>query len=258
MVGDIMKNKKYLIISIVGIILVVVGGVILFLPGSSNINKKMKAKYASLTFEEDMNINFCVDSNNCPIPGAGVYKKIKYDTNVDEIKEKIDSINKDTEKYYEKSNNSDAKECDAEMQQYIKKSYYVTSLFDIYSDEEIVSFTVTRSEIDYCNEEKNKVLPLVSYTYDLKEGKFLNNEDIMKRENISQDEINHAIQGSIFSYNDAMDTNLDYDDVAKTGEYAYKLMYDPLGNLAVSYYHPDLGLYYTATIIDKSFAKNKD
>ena len=243
-----MRKKIFLLISLIGIILLIFG---IVLSITKEDSKKIENNKVVLSIVEEKKIQYCIEKEDCLIQSEEIFKIISIDTDIDVIKEKVDKINQDTEKYYNESNSStvDDNSC-VEVAKYLNHSYRVISDIYVYSDDDIISFSVSRSTINYCSNEEN-ILPFESYTYDLEKEKFLTNDDIIEREKIETKTVEDTVALAISQYNEAFDTNYEFIDVVMEGESGYKLFYDYSGSLLVNFYHTEANEYFTSIVINR-------
>lgn len=192
----------------------------------------------------------CVDPSNAQCRFNEIsYYKINFETEKEKLKNKIEEINADTDKYYNKSLNSnmDSDECKENADIY-SHSESTTSLISTYNNDELINLFVYRIESNICTGETNKIRP-ESYIYDFEIDDFISQEDFMKKYNISEE----MVKTAIISNNQALGENADMylateENHDSEGKLDYILAYDNMGTLQAWYYSKELDNYNVATI----------
>lgn len=186
-------------------------------------------------------IKICDDETKCPVLGTTNFADVKYPTDVKEINDAINTINSDTKKYREKTLESkvDGEAC----KENINYTYFVTSTYYQYTNDDYVTFGIVRNGYYICSD-KNDPIATTSYIYDIKEGKMLTQEEFKKKLNLSDSKIKEAIDSSINIMNEYDKSNYKIRDSYKD----VVLLYDFEGNLYASYLLKEINKYMIAKI----------
>jgi hypothetical protein len=237
------KIKKLIfpiIILIVAVILIVLGILFFTNKDSEEVADNLFYSYPE---SERKTVKNCKKSD-CEIPQEDTYLQLKLNTSYKLLDEKIDSINKDTLEYYNtvSKSNTNGSNCSN-----VKKIYYhekrVTTDYFNYENEYYVSIAVQRTEYNLCSNDVTRS-QVEWYMYDKENDKLLTQEELIEIEDITQEEINKAITSAIDIINKEEDTEVslqnDYSDIV--------LFYDYDGAILVSFYVPEMKLYYIGNI----------
>lgn len=245
-----MKNKKIInltmiIISIVGIFLIGGG---LYLTSIKPTPVKDEPLY-DLPEESRLYIENC-KTDQCPFPEKDSYNKLVLKKDYKALNKKIDKINQDTKKYYEqvKQTTTDTEKCAAVKDLYYHEQRVSTKYFN-YENDKYVSIAVQRDIFNLCDNgfERKKI---ECYIYDKKSHNLLSQEDFLKKENITLEEIEAAYASVIKIINEEDKLN-----IIPQKQYADTVYYyDFEGNILVSFYVPEKNLYYSGTVREN---KNK-
>jgi hypothetical protein len=239
-----MKKRKKLIISVIILIIAVcliILGILFFTDKSSE--EVADNLFYSYPESERKTVKNCKTSD-CEIPEEDTYLQLKLNTSYKLLDEKIDSINKDTLKYYKMANESDTNgsNCSSVKKLYYHEKRFTTDYFN-YENEYYVSIAVQRTEYNLCSNDVTRS-QVEWYMYDKENDKLLAQEELIEIENITQEEINKAITSAIDIINNEEDTEVsfqnDYSDIV--------LFYDYNGEILVSFYVPEMKLYYIGNV----------
>ena len=170
-----MKKNIKIIIGV--IIIIVIALVLIFLlPKEKEENKEIKMSYELKPLSS---FDICLDSSNCPFfNGKLTYAKMEVKTNVSEISDAVQKINKDTKKYYNESKNSKAPEnsCQENAKSF-KHSFHVVTDYYEYETNDYINIGVKRVTYDLCNGTENHLTPEI-YIYDKDKGKMINQDTL--------------------------------------------------------------------------------
>lgn len=227
-----MKKRILILITLLFIILFLIVAVFISVAQDSDVYE----------LHETDRLNLC-KSNNCQYLNTMIFADMEYNDDIAVIKETVDKINKDTNKYYKQVINSsfDDKAC-KKVENKFNYSKGVFSDYNSYTNEDYITFAVKRTLINVCTDEVTD-LQVESYVYDRKTNKMLTQEEFKSKFYFMDEKIKVAISMS--------NQSLDEDDQMDSLDSAINdavLYYDTVGNLFVSYYNPIKQVYYTGTI----------
>jgi len=230
-----MKKKILIIIAIISVCLIVLG-IIVFNFSNNGEPYELKEKYR---------IQNC-KSDTCPIASDMIFAQMKYNTDISEIKEVVNKVNDDTNKFYKQVINSkmNDKRCNLARGLY-KYSESVVSDYNSYTNDGYITFAVKRTVINVCTNETND-LQVKSYIYDRNKKKFISSDILMDQLNISFEQIQVSILGNNYILHKT--SKMDFESAIKD----YVLYYDTVGNLIASYYDSKDKLYHTVRINQKT------
>jgi len=230
-----MKKRTLIIITIVIVALITLG-IIIFNSSNNSEPYELKEKYRIENCKNDV----------CPITSDMIFAEMKYKSNIAEIKEIVNKINDDTNKYYKQviNSNMDDKSCSLVRGLY-KYSKSIVSDYNSYTNDDFITFAVKRTVIDVCTN-KTQDLQVQSYIYDRKKREIITQDMFKERLKISFEQIQVSILGNnyILHKNSKMDIGGAINDSI--------LYYDTVGNLIVSYYDSKDQLYHTVRINKKT------
>lgn len=242
-----MKSKNKIIIVTISIILIIIAIILVLV-----LNKKTSNNdFFDYSESDRKSIENCKSEEDCDIWNIDNYDKLVLNKNYDVLKEKIDKINNDTEKYYQmvKKSNTNSESCSKVKNMY-NHSKRVVSNYTNYENKKYLSISVGRIIYDLC---ENTMEPLQEevYIYDKKDKKILTQDEFKSKENISDKEIYNAIKKMVKMIKDDVPEGIklqeNYDDTI--------LLYGTEGNISVSFYVKEANAYYTGTV-RKSDANN--
>lgn len=228
-----MKNvdKKKLIICVVIVLsaLLVLTGVIIF---AHTTRKK------SFRIKEIKKVEMCKKAEGCLVDNPQYFHWLDFDSNIKEVNDAIDKINANTQKYYDQveKSNVDKKECE-NVKDIYNHSVNVFSFIKRNSDEKYISACVLRDVKNLCTNEVTKVTPEI-FIYDVKAKRMLTEKEFIDKENITQKQINDAIQGALDFYGDDIEAGASYKDAEDI-----HVFYGDVGKFSVAFYHPAIGEY---------------
>lgn len=196
---------------------------------------------------ENKTIDICL-SNNCDIQNKTIYPEITIDLKIAEVQEKITEINNQTQKYYEEvlNSNFESEEC-IEYKDIYKHSINYYTDYDLYNDKNYVSIAIRRIKTNLCTKEITYLEPTI-YLYDKTEHKFFNTVDLFHKKEITNEQIQTAIQRNIDLNNKFSNTNFTIENTYQNGIQNLKAYYTSLGELHIYYLQNEDGNYYTATL----------
>ncbi|GEM_PF-6346405 len=169
-----------------------------------------------------------------------------YNTSIIDIQNMVNEINADMKKYYEEVANStlDDTSCDAVRNVY---QHSLLPHFDItiYESKELTNIIASYLISNLCLDSV-EYLSLKSFAYDKEEKKVLNQDEFKKKYDVSDSEIEQAIQERLDSNNSINQTQYTLDD---TRSRDYVVYFDRYGNLNVSYYLDSMQMYYFISLL---------
>ena len=197
-----MKNKK------IKILLFIIGGLILFTGGlltnkildndDSSIKKPVdiskKEEIDNFLVKRENILNVCKEEP-CNIYG-GQYYHINYSGGIKVVETIVNNINTETRQFYEMANSSNMEdESCAPFRDLYNHSLTTFTEYFYYEDESFVSLATLRKVRNICT---NKVeSEQKAYIYDKNEKKVITQEEFIAKLNITQEEIDNAIQHSL-------------------------------------------------------------
>jgi hypothetical protein len=192
------------------------------------------------SYGETQTLDVCVSSDNCSVLPAE-YSPLVYNTSIIDIQNMVNEVNADMKKYYEEAASStlDDASC-ASVRNIYKHSLLPHFDITIYESKELTNITASYLISNLCLDSV-EYLPLKSFAYDKEEKKVLNQEEFKKKYDITDQEIELAIQEDINSNNSINQTQYTLDD---TRSRDYVVYFDRDGNLNVSYYLDPMQMYY--------------
>ena len=221
------KNKKIIItIIMIAILVLLTTGVISY----SLYNKEKRNNELPAKFEEKLEYKYELCNDTCAFSKGNYYKIIKYDTNIEEIKRIVDSINNESKKLHEQtlsSKISPDQECAGTTHIY-NYSFMSSASFHNYVDRDYIVVGVQRTNYNICDG-KYETGELEVNIYDIKNKKLLSQEEFMKQKAKTQEDMDNRINEFIVdTYNDLeIPTDIDYD--------SKKLLINSNGKLSISF-----------------------
>lgn len=185
-----MKNKKPLIILIVIIILLMILGSIIY----AYIPRKTTSIESIGKFKVEKAYEYKLCNELCGFAQNNYYRKINFNTNIDDVNKMVDDINNESKKLHEKvlaSKITDKRECAGKTDLY-NYSYLSTANFYDYVGKDYIIIGVQRTEYDVCAG-KYDTKELEVNIYDRKNKKMISQEEFMKQNNISDELANQRI-----------------------------------------------------------------
>lgn len=240
-----MKKKKKpsilaIIVMLIGIILIVIGCSIVIKKG---VNKKQsEEKFLS---DEDLGKGFVLankkkidacKNNKCSrmLFGDIIFKK-----DIPAVKQKLDSINKNTWKLYDKIINSEVKK--SSCYDYLKNDYNystrLSNLYYVYSNSNYVTFSVNRYFSDLC-QGSDEAMPTESFFYSIKEDKMLTKDEIITRIGLDEEDLQQTIKDGLLEYFETTEEEESIDDL-NSAIIDYSITYDKDGNIILIYEYDD-------------------
>lgn len=242
-----MKKRKVLLVILFFLIFLTCGLIFLKFNYSSIFEKNSVIKVSNY---DEKRIEMCAEPGNAQCRfNEVIFYKINFETKKEKLKNKIDEINAETDKYYNKSLNSnmDSDECKENADIY-SHSESTSSIISTYNNDELINLFVYRIESNICTGDINKIRP-ESYIYDFEKDDFISQEEFMKKYNISEEMVQNAIINNNQSLSE--NTNMDLlieESYDNDGKLDYILAYDNMGALQAWYYSKKLDNYNVATV----------
>lgn len=239
--GDTMK-KKITSIVLFCIGLLMIGGGIFYIV--YNINQKNPLPKNSYKLTDGKSIEVCINPDGCLNMGTDTYANITYNIDNKDIQDTLEKVNKETEELYQKAINSDMSdpECQAYTSWY-EHRYRSNMLYYSYTGDDFVSFFIQRMNQDLCVEGSEEY-EYEFYYYDINKNKFLTEQEVMEKVNISDEDVKDAIRESVKGLSEITGVDYDINNIISD----YHLYYDSDGNLIASYYAPEDRAIYTALV----------
>lgn len=239
--GDTMK-KKITSIVLFCIGLLMIGGGIFYIV--YNTNQKNPLPKNSYKLTDGKSIEVCINPDGCLNMGTDAYANITYNIDNKDIQDTLEKVNKETEELYQKAINSDmsAPECQAYTAWY-EHRYRSNMLYYSYTGDDFVSFFIQRMKQDLCVEGSEEY-EYEFYYYDINKHKFLTEQEVMEKVNISDEDVKDAIRESVKGLSEITGVDYDINNIISD----YHLYYDSDGNLIASYYAPEDRAIYTALV----------
>lgn len=239
--GDTMK-KKITSIVLFCIGLLMIGGGIFYIV--YNTNQKNPLPKNSYKLTDGKSIEVCINPDGCLNMGTDTYANITYNIDNEDIQDTLEKVNKETEELYQKAINSDMSdpECQAYTSWY-EHRYRSNMLYYSYTGDDFVSFFIQRMNQDLCVEGSEEY-EYEFYYYDINKNKFLTEQEVMEKVNISDEDVKDAIRESVKGLSEITGVDYDINNIISD----YHLYYDSDGNLIASYYAPEDRAIYTALV----------
>lgn len=225
-----MKNKVVLASFLVCVIILLIGLKLIEKEPIKTPTPSAPEKEFIVT--EDKTIEICSDES-CELKQTRTYPIIKIDLKIDEVQEKIDKINEQTINYYEEAENN-------------KCIDYYTD-YDLYNDKSYVSIMLRRTKTNLCTNEITHLEPVV-YLYDKTERTFFSAKDLFHKKDITNEQVQKAIQKNIDLNNKFSNTNFAIENTYQDGKQNLKAYYTSLGELYISYKQNENGTYHAALL----------
>lgn len=226
------NNKKILILVIVLLLLILIGTSIFFISknkeeGGKNEEKEMFVSHVDTddVFESGFSltdkkvVNFCDEINKCSVV-ANTFPTIKFNENIPEVNNALETINTKINEYYEEVVQSvDIDSCTDKNLNYSKSS---TIDYDLYSNEEYVSIKLIFYIFNVCNDFKLISSEEYVYIYDKKQNVMLTQDELRARFNVTDDMVLKGIQE-------------DYPEITSLDGFKYYLSFNEDGKLSIYY-----------------------
>lgn len=240
-----MKKRIILFILLVFSVVMVVTG--LYMNGNIGKDKTLSLPKDAYELTDVKTIKLCIAPEGCLYTGEDMYATITYDFNNEDIQNTLKKINQETDELYQKAISSDmtAPECQAYSSMY-EHRYRSNMLYYSYTGDDFISFFIQRMNQDMCVENSEEY-KYEFYYYDMNKHKFLTEQEVMEKENVSEEDINDAISTSINGLSEI--TQKTYDLSNATSD--YHLYYSNEGDLTVSYYLSEQNAVFTAIVKEK-------
>lgn len=239
--GDTMKKKITSIVLFCMGLLMIGGGIFYIV---YNTNQKNPLPKNSYKLTDGKSIEVCINPDGCLNMGTDTYANITYNIDNEDIQDTLEKVNKETEELYQKAINSDMSdpECQAYTSWY-EHRYRSNMLYYSYTGDDFVSFFIQRMNQDLCVEGSEEY-EYEFYYYDINKNKFLTEQEVMEKVNISDEDVKDAIRESVKGLSEITGVDYDINNIISD----YHLYYDSDGNLIASYYAPEDRAIYTALV----------
>ncbi len=177
----------------------------------------------------DLSLELCVDSSFCRSENLIEYPIFDIDYSGKEIVNFFEKINSDVMGSYEKNKNSFLEEdsCTFIASEFNYRYEYNFD-YQFFEDEDYLIFSYIKTEKDLCTDNIEYFIPEI-FIYSLEEDKLLNEEFLINKYSISEENINGVLEQSILAFNSLNNTNYSIED------YNYLLYIDSLGNPSLYY-----------------------
>jgi len=191
----------------------------------------------------------CTGYGICSLDDPAQYKLLSLNYRSNIVQKEIEKINSNTLKLYNRHKNSKF-ENDDKCSEEVRKTYYhpieVDSITERIINDDYVAVCIIRTVRNLCTniEEKNEPDIMI---YDVKEKKILTQEEFKKKEKITDEMIDKAINTTLDYLNDNPDgVRYEFKDVDMD---TLKLYYGTDGNAHVIFFHNTFGSYETGLIV---------
>ena len=229
-----MKNKIKINYIIYVLIFIVLCCIIIFL----FLSKSKNNNFYNISKKKSMVLKICKNSN-CKMPSTLRYDVIDINSNIRAVNEKVDFINNETKKLYNKAINSDMNvgECSKAIDTYNYR-YAHSTFYDLYEDDKYMSISAQRTETDVCLGTVSRQQREV-YIYDKKRRNFISQDDFIISLGISKKEIVDRVREVVTSYGKSVSKNYTIDDSYKD----YVLYYGSDKKVSISMKLPGENMY---------------
>ena len=230
--------KKIIALAIcIGVIMIATGALLeYFYPNPKNNESKNSSKEKTNSFSliNTKKIEMCNRKIECGLEKSE-FSTLQLDTSFKEVREKVESINENTQNYYKTANTStmNALECSLAKEEYQKRLYVLTN-YQLYEDEWIISIAVNRTIKDLCTD-TYQTIPYDVFVYDKKKELVLHPNDLLSNMGYTEDMVNEDIINSINNINATEDYIISIDDVFINGQPNYSVFYNEEGFLVLAY-----------------------
>ena len=201
-----------------------------------NINpQKSATKKEGFVLKDYKKMTMCPISKGCELEDAK-FKTIEFDTTIEMVSNKIAQINKETKDYYEMASASttDDSEVCAHRKDAYKYSSYITTDYQLYENDEIISIAVNRVIQNLCTNSQ-ETTPYDIFIYDKKQKKELTQQELLDRLGYTDDMIKGVITDMIKSKNEIGDNFTTLENVFVGDQVTYSLFYNNKGNIMLAY-----------------------
>lgn len=236
-------NKKQFVFLVVIVIFVIfVFGFIIFLFKKSDneyeLNSSIEDGKYLINCRKDENDDECLPISNSR------YSTLHLKNNYSALDKKVDEINKETDRLYKSALESDTNkddQCDSVKDLY-KYRYLDETYYDTFEDDKYSTVAVRRSRYDACYSVYSN-MEMEIYIYDIKKKKIVSQDEFIKSLNVSDKEIDDAINKDLNFFKERFDEIYTVD--VESGK---ELYYDNYGDLKVSYRFAESGEIYSSTV----------
>lgn len=245
------KNKKrnlnkllLLILIIVLVIIAIIISVVYFKTKNTSKETYMDEKYFFSYPEEEIKTIKNCKTSTCEIPKSDDYIQLKLNKSYGVLDEKVEKINSDTLKYYDLINatTTDSDSCSKVKSLYYHEKRLSTDYYN-YENDNYISIAVQRTEFNLCTSKVSRS-QVEWYMYDKANNKLITQEEFKEIEDILDDEIELKIKEAISNLSEEENIDIavqdDYSDIV--------LFYGYGGRIFVSFYVPEISLYYVGNI----------
>lgn len=245
-----MRNKTFkILLVIIGVLILFTGGLLItkILDDDNSTDSKpikdtplKEEAVDTLEVKRENTLDVCKEEP-CNIYG-GQYYKINYSGDIDEVKSIVNNINNETQQVYEIANTSNMEDesCASFRNLYNHSIITFTEYFN-YEDENFVSIAILRNKKNICTNEIESEQK--AYIYDKNEKKVITQEEFIVKLNVTQDEINNAIQQSLDTLNTYDRTNYTIENTYQDGVRDSLIFYNDDGRLFISYKQNETGIH---------------
>ncbi|MBQ7105570.1 MAG: hypothetical protein IJN90_06915 [Bacilli bacterium] len=226
-----MKRKVSILVIVLSIVMIVSGSVMVFLSKDKETPDHLPQ---AIDFKEkDLEIVLCDDINNCPYASKHIFKTYIYEGNNPKLINMFDDLNAKSNEYYNNNLNSllDSNSCSKWAGIFKYDLRYISDYY-IYFDDDFLNITVGRMKVNLCTDEVNN-LPVQTYTYDIKNDKFLSKEDIITKNDLNDGKIIDAIKEYILEIEPNVDKSL-LDNI--DNDFEYYLYYQEKDKVGVYFF----------------------
>ena len=240
-------KKKIMSIVVFCIGLLMIGGGIFYIVYNTDHKKPLPKNAYELT--DGKSIDVCINPDGCLNMGTDTYANITYNIDNKDIQDTLKKVNEETNMLYQKAINSDmsAPECQAYTSWY-EHRYRSNMLYYSYTGDDFISFFIQRMNQDLCVEGSEEY-QYEFYYYDINKRKFLTEQEVMEKENITDSDIKDDIRESVKGLSEITGIDYNVDNIISN----YHLYYNNDGNLIASYYTPEDNSISTALVKENKY-----
>lgn len=221
-----MKKSRIVLLCI--LLCVIVDLVIVIFYNIIDIKPKKDNKSVSLSVEIET-IPLCVSGVDCGFQDME-FRNFKLSGDNPKLEKVVNKINSEVDNIHKEVVNSDTSsaECSGIVGTY-QYSIFAQTMLPFYNDSNIVSLALISSSSNLCTntmfEDK-----FIVYYYDVKEDKFISQEELEERYNINRSEVMELIKTDLVNQNQVNGTNYSSDSIKD-----FKLYIDFTGDIQAFY-----------------------
>lgn len=171
-------------------------------------------------------VDCCSETNNCPL-GKMEYPKLSIQSNKKSIRNLVNQINSKVDDYYQRCVKSETG--DAECQAIYGDVLHSIAPVALYEDSSLIGISFRGYNLNLCTQISSD-FDFMTYIYDVKKDKFIDQEEFMTTYSIQNDEVLSAISENLVQMNASLETQYTY-----TGDSGYQLFIASDGTINAYY-----------------------